>query len=285
MTSIQPRLIIHGGAGTLEGQIERRNAFHISLRRIIAETWEVLLDSNSESAVLQGVRLLEADPIFNAGLGSRIQEDGQIRMSAALMDGKTGTFSGIINVQAIEHPIDLAKHLAGEQHKVLAGDQATQFARKLGYAEFDPETPARVEEYKRRLKGKSGTVGVIALDRKGELVVGTSTGGVGNEIPGRVSDTPTVAGNYASQKAAVSATGTGEEIVNLAVSSRLVSLVDSGLTLPEAAEQVIELGRKKSYKFGFICMDDLGNMIADKTCNEIFYAWTDGSHTRTFFED
>ena len=285
MTNTNCRLIIHGGAGSLEGQIDRRIDFHQSLTGIISETWKILLKENSDSAVMQGIRMLEDDPIFNAGLGSRIQADGEIRMSAAYMDGKTGTFSGVINVQGIQHPIDLAKELSFEQYKALAGTEATKFARKLGYLEFNPETEARRQEYERRFIGKSGTVGIIALDKYGELVVGTSTGGVGNEIPGRVSDTPTVAGNYASRKAAVSATGTGEEIVNLAVASRLVALVDSGFSLREASEAVVDLGRSKSYQFGFIALDAEGNMIAHKTCDEVFYAFTDGDNTRTFFED
>lgn len=283
-SNIPPRLIIHGGAGSLEGQIERRKAFRESLERITRETWNVLLKDGSRSAVLHGVRLLEDDPIFNAGFGSRIQLDGCIRMSASLMDGRTGTFSGIINVSDVQHPIDLADTLAERRHKVLAGEQATQFARSQGYPVFDPETPARRAEYERRLKGSSGTVGVLALDSEGQLTAGTSTGGVGNETPGRVSDTPTIAGNYCSENAAVSATGIGEDIVNNGTAARIVSLVDAGFTLNQAVGQSIELGREKEYRFGLIAMDRHGNMIADKTCNEIFFASYDGSTLTDFFE-
>ena len=285
MNRILPKLILHGGAGSLEGQIERRNAFHNSLLRITAATWQVLVDTDAHTAVMFGIRLLEDDPIFNAGLGSRIQSDGQIRMSAALMSGDTRKFSGVINVQNIEHPIDLAEMLSQERFMVLAGEPASEYARQKGFKYFNPETPARREELQRLQRGKSGTVGVVALDSKGSLVVGTSTGGVGCESPGRVSDTPTVAGNYASPLGAVSATGTGEQIVNIGAAARVVTLLDAGFSLQQAVDHTIGLGQELGYEFGIIALDHHGNMIAEKTCDEVFYARTDGSRIKTFFED
>ncbi len=93
--------------------------------------------------------MLEDDPIFNAGTGSKLQADGEIRMSAALMDGVKNRFSGVVNVQNIRFPIEAAALLSKEKNKVLSADQATEFCRKHGFDEHDPVTPARLQEYER----------------------------------------------------------------------------------------------------------------------------------------
>ena len=46
-----------------------------------------------------------------------------------------------------------------------------------------------------------GTVGVVALDRQGNVAAGTSTGGMQGKMPGRVGDSPIIgAGTYAAKK-------------------------------------------------------------------------------------
>ena len=99
-------LIIHGGAGAREGHHTTFQLYAASLDRIVEEAWLSLGSEGARAAVLHAIRLLEDDPIFNAGFGSRIQRDGQVRMSAALMDGRVGRFSGVVNVQEVQHPID-----------------------------------------------------------------------------------------------------------------------------------------------------------------------------------
>ncbi len=94
----QPKLIIHGGAGSLEGNIEREASIRSSLKSVCEKTYNFLLTSSANDAVIYGVKLLEDDPLFNAGTGSKIQGDGQIRMSAGLMDGHNKKFSGVINI-------------------------------------------------------------------------------------------------------------------------------------------------------------------------------------------
>ena len=121
-------LIIHGGAGAREGAHASDERYRESLRRILSLAWEVLESSGARAAVLYAVRLLEDDPLFNAGLGSRLQSDGVARMSAAIMDGDAGRFSGVINVEAVRHPIDVADALGGERYRVLAGEHATRYS-------------------------------------------------------------------------------------------------------------------------------------------------------------
>lgn len=110
---MQPKLIIHGGAGSSlhgKGGVE---TVRRSLYPVIEEVYSLLLAGTSATeAVVRGCQLLEDDPLFNAGTGSVLQSDGQIRMSAALMDGLVQRFSGVINVSRVQHPINLAHELS-----------------------------------------------------------------------------------------------------------------------------------------------------------------------------
>ena len=257
-----PTLIIHGGAGAREGSHASFERYQRSLLSIREEAWEVLQADGARAAVLAAVRLLEDDPVFNAGLGSRLQRDGVARMSAALMDGQTEAFAGVINIEDVRHPIDVAAALSGARHAVIAGVHATAFARSLGMADFDPVTEHRLQEHRDQLAGKTGTVGAIALDVDAGLCVGTSTGGVGHEIPGRVSDSATVAGTYASRVAGVSCTGVGEDIVNHGAAVRIVTRIEDGASLEQAVSMTMTEADRRHLEYGLIALDQSGQSIA-----------------------
>ncbi len=278
----QQKLIIHGGAGSLEGNIEREEAIRQSLQSICEKTYAFLLRSSANEAVIYGIKLLEDDPLFNAGTGSKIQNDGQIRMSAAFMDGQKKSFSGVINIQHVQHPILVAEKLQEYEHTVLSGDMSIQFARESGFPEYDPLTQERFNEFQSKKTGTTGTVGVVALDLNGYISAGTSTGGVGGEIPGRVSDSPTVAGNYANEFAGVSATGIGEHIVNSAVAAKIVTRVEDGMTLESAVDKSIKEGQENDDHFGVICITSAGDIVSSKTKDTVFYSFHDGSGIKTF---
>jgi L-asparaginase len=261
-----PALIIHGGAGAREGLHASFRRYADSLEGIVEDAWRTLLDRGARAAVLAAVRALEDDPIFNAGLGSRLQADGVARMSAALMDGRRGRFSGVVNVERIRHPIDVADHLQAARHAVLAGSPAGHYARHtLGMADFDPVTEHRREEHARRSAGRSGTVGAVAVDATGALWAATSTGGVGNETPGRMSDSATVAGNYATAAAGVSCTGIGEHIVDHAAAVRVVLRVEDGDSIEAAVERTIREADERSLEYGLIALDAAGQAVAGRT--------------------
>ncbi len=277
-----PVLVIHGGAGNLDPSPEKIKQIDAALQKIVEETYPVLLSQGARASVLHGVRLLEDCPLFNAGTGSKIQSDGRIRMSASIMDNETGVFSGVINITDIRHPIDLADILSREKHTVLAGEPALRFARKKGFPFHDPATDERKAELLRKRKGETGTVGIVALDSQGTLCAGTSTGGVGNEIPGRVSDSPTVAGNYVSHTAGVTMTGYGEHIVNLSAASRITGMTDAGISLDKAIEMVLCDAQKRNYYFGLIAIDNKGKIHTGKTTRHLFFAGSDGDVYRSF---
>lgn len=239
---MNPKLIIHGGFFS-ESQTnqEVKKAKQDALAEIVLKSSEYLKDHSALKTVIYAVSLLEDCELFNAGLGSQIQSDGKIRLSASLMDGVSKKFSGVINIEDVKNPIQVAEHLLQYDDSVLSGEGALNFARKNNFAYFNPQTEQRRQEYLKKLNGsRQGTVGCVALDARGKLAAATSTGGKGFEIPCRVSDSATVAGNYANDAAAISCTGVGEDIVSAALAAKIVTRVTDGFPLKAAADKSFE---------------------------------------------
>ncbi|PTS94293.1 asparaginase [Pedobacter sp. HMWF019] len=234
------KIIIHGGffSESATNQ-ETKKAKQEALSSIVTRSYTFLQEHTALETVVFAVSLLESDPLFNAGLGSQIQSDGKVRLSASIMDGKTQRFSGVINIEDVEHPVQVSSKLLNEDDRVLSGEGALDFARENGFEYFDPVTAQRRAEYeaKRGGRGGKGTVGCVALDRYGNLAAATSTGGKGFEIPCRVSDSATVAGNFANQHAGISCTGVGEDIVSASLASKIVTRVTDGFSLESAAKK------------------------------------------------
>ncbi len=278
-----PALIIHGGAGRMRSRPERDKRADVLLE-IARNAWSAL--SHGQSALDVAVNAtvhLEDCPLFNAGRGSSLQCDGGARLSAALMGSEHERFSGVINVEGIVNPIQLAAHLQNETDRVLGGDGALARARELGLTEGDVRTEEAIQTWRERTEGKTGTVGVVALDDQGRIAAATSTGGRGMERVGRVSDSATVAGNFATRSAGVSCTGIGEDILNGALASRLVTLVEAGVPLTQAASQLADRMEKSEWKAGFIALDEHGNWAAPYTTDIMYWVAIDtaGEHRFT----
>jgi len=234
------KIIIHGGFfSESNNNQETKIAKQEALSAIVTESYAFLQNHTALETVVYAVSLLEDHPLFNAGLGSQIQSDGKVRLSASLMDGKTQRFSGVINIEDVKNPIQVADRLSAFDDRVLSGEGALAFAREHGFGYFNPITAQRQAEFeeKRNQQSRQGTVGCVALDGNGFLAAATSTGGKGFEIPCRVSDSATVAGNYANGHAAISCTGVGEDIVNVALATKIVTRVTDGSTLKAATEK------------------------------------------------
>jgi Asparaginase len=162
---VQPKLVIHGGAGSsLQGK-GGLEAVRTSLYKVLEEVYPLLKDGASAvDAVVHGCRLLEDDPRFNAGTGSVVQSDGQIRMSASLMDGFVQRFSGAINVSRVQHPIELAKFLQTSDDRVLSDYGSAELLRELQLPIYDPMTDLRLHEWMEERKGNfsRAMAGVVA---------------------------------------------------------------------------------------------------------------------------
>lgn len=270
---MKPVLIIHGGARGRYPTKAMESVFREAMQAIVSEAYEILLSGgDAVTAATRAAALLEDNPIFNAGRGSKIQADGKIRMSAALMDGATSRFSGVVNVEGLRNPIELARRLNSQKSRTLASRGAKAKAREWKLAFRSPYTAGRIEEFENAKTGKTGTVGAVALDLKGRIAAATSTGGRGMEWPDRVSDTPTVAGNYANKFVGVSATGTGEEIVDFALCAKIATRVEDGLSVKDAMKKSFGEARRRNYHFGAISLGRDGTYSALTTTPFMLWA-------------
>jgi L-asparaginase len=278
------KIIIHGGFFSESStNVETKVAKQQALLRIVKDSFAYLEKHSAVETVVYATSLLEDDALFNAGIGSQIQSDGKIRMSASLMDATTMKMSGVINIEEVKNPIQVAKLLMTVDDRILSGEGATNFARKNGFEPFSTEIPQRRAEYEAKIKSFGmGTVGCVALDNKGRIAVATSTGGKGFEIVGRVSDSATVAGNYCNEFCGVSLTGVGEDIVSGAVAAKIVTRVTDGFTLEQAFEKTFAELKPFDGFAGAIAIDNKGNMYHQDSHPSMVFASFDGENEVVF---
>jgi beta-aspartyl-peptidase (threonine type) len=276
-------IVLHGGAGVIERASmspQMDAAYRAALTRAIEAGAQVLARGGSSmDAVETAIRIMEDDPLFNAGRGAVFAADGKSEMDAAIMDGATLQAGAVADVSRTRHPISLARAVMEKSpHVFLAGPGADAFSVCAGLEQVDPSfffSERRWQSLIRQLQKEGlpipprpagappapatpiaepttdldapavheyGTVGVVALDRQGNIAAGTSTGGTQAKHWGRVGDSPIIgAGTYASnQSCAVSATGTGEYFIRLTVARTVCALVQyKGFRLQQAADEVI----------------------------------------------
>jgi len=296
--SDDPKLVLHGGAGSPIRDRERKRAVRSALGEIRDDLYgELEAGAGAREIVVEGVRRLEDDPNFNAGTGAVLQSDGAIRLSAALMDGGRAAFSGIVNVQNLRHPIDLAEFLQDEADRVIADQGATALMRELGTPTYDPRTEKRLNEWLDQraeefeadmanvvseggpggdTEAAHGTVGVVALDCDGDISAATSTGGRGFERVGRVSDSAMPAGNYATGVAGVSCTGIGEDIIDECAAARIVVRCTDGEPIREAMGVSFREAEDRDRSFGAVGIDADGTIAWGKTTDILLAAWHSG---------
>jgi L-asparaginase len=278
------KIIIHGGFFSESStNHETKVAKQEALLRIVKDSYAYLQTHSAVETVVYAVSLLEDDELFNAGIGSQIQSDGKIRMSASLMDGSTEKFSGVINIEEVKNPIQVALELMKVDDRVLGGTGATNFARQHGFEKFSTEIPQRRAEYEAKLAATgTGTVGCVALDAYGNLAAATSTGGKGFEIPGRISDSATVAGNYVNEFCGVSLTGVGEDIVSNATAAKIVTRVTDGFSLDKAFEKTFAELKPYDGFAGAIAIDKEGNIFHQDSHLSMVFASFDGENEVVF---
>ena len=278
------KIIIHGGFFSESDQShEVKTAKQNSLKAIAAKAFDYLQTHSAFDAAAYAVSLLEDDELYNAGTGSQIQGDGIIRMSAAIINGETEKMSGVINIENVKNPILVAKELIGEDDRVLGGSGAKRYADEHGFENYSTEIPQRRKEYEEKLKnGGKGTVGCVAIDRDGKLAAATSTGGKGFEIPGRISDSATVAGNYANSFCAVSCTGVGEDIVSNATAVKIVTRVTDGMVLEDAFTKTFGELKAIDGFAGAIAIDQDGNIFHQNSHPTMVFASFDGQNFEIF---
>jgi len=273
-------LVLHGGAGVIARSSispEAEANYRAGIKEALTAAADVLDKGGSAlDAVEAAIKLLEDNPLFNAGRGAVFAADGTNQLDAAIMDGETMRAGAVADVQRTRHPISLARAVMEQSpHVMLIGSGADAFAAHVHLEQVAPAfffTERRWQDLVRQLEKDGspipprpesapappakpsaaferadthqyGTVGVVALDRRGNIAAGTSTGGITAKRWNRVGDSPIIgAGTYASnQSCAVSATGTGEYFIRLTVARTVCALVQyKGMSLQEAADEVVQ---------------------------------------------
>lgn len=264
---MRPALILHGGAGAAAPDL--RDARSQGLQRAFAAGWTILLqDGSALEAVVRAVVELEDDPVFNAGVGSCLNEEGNVEVDASLMEGTTFRAGAVGAVSNVRNPILLARAvMEAGRHVFLAGDGAQRFARAHGFPVATREELVTERQWQRwhaaRTQGEPGTVGAVARDRAGHLAAATSTGGIFNKQPGRVGDSAVIgAGIYADDAlGAGSATGDGEAIIRSTLTRTVVELLRDGKDPARAAQMGVDLLRQRTGgEGGLILLDALGRV-------------------------
>lgn len=292
--------MIHGGSGCLEDlKYEAgEDEFRQSIIAILDQGRQRLTQGAPALDVVEYcVRLLEDDPLYNAGRGSVLNAKGHVEMDAALMNGPDLRAGAVACVSQVKNPISLARHvLEHGQHVLLVGEGALEFA-DLCHQERCPEdyfiTQARIEQLKEakaagritldhervRPSEKLGTVGAVARDLNGDLAAATSTGGLVNNHWGRVGDTPIIgAGVFADNAScAVSATGYGEEFLRTVLARTISMFVQfRGMDVETAAQAGINyLVNRVQGEGGVIVIDARGRCAAAQSTTGLICGWID----------
>jgi beta-aspartyl-peptidase (threonine type) len=305
-------LVIHGGAGTIEKDSttpEMEKTYKDMLVRALEQGYEILNnDGTALDAVEATIRFLEDTPLFNAGKGAVFTGQGKNELDASIMDGETLNAGSVASVTTIKNPITAARAVMEKtKHLLLVGRGAEIFAAAQGLDIVDPDyffdqrrwdQLLKVKESEnasvddpRTAEKKFGTVGALALDRRGNLAAGTSTGGLTNKMHGRVGDSPIIgAGTYANNKTcAVSGTGEGEYFMRNLVSYDVSALMEyGGMGVEEATEKVIH-GKLTALggKGGIIVLDKNGRVAMAFNTEGMYRGWVgpDGEFHAFMFGD
>jgi len=274
-------IVIHGGAGTIARSdltAEKEAEIRATLLASVEAGYRALAAGESSTeAVIAAINVMEDSVLFNAGKGAVFNADGKHEMDASIMEGADLSAGAVASVSRIKNPVNLASRvMTDSEHVMLMGDGAEEFARQQDFEMMDPayfHTDFRWQQLQ-RIKAKEqarqdkqdqwfSTVGAAALDKRGNLAAGTSTGGTSNKRWGRVGDSPIIgAGTYASNNScAVSATGHGEFFIRHVVAYNICNRVELGTSLHEAADTVVnDILVKANGEGGVIAIDRQGNI-------------------------
>lgn len=267
-------IIIHGGAGTINPKsmsADTEKEYRIALNKAVTAGHNILLaGGSSREAIIAAISLLEDSPLFNAGHGAVFNHQGDIELDASIMDGHNLNAGAVASVRHIKNPIKLANSvMQASPHVMLAGPGAEQFAQQQGFelvandyfkterrrlqlqriieqekstTQLSPSSHPVLMKYLFDEK-KLGTVGAVAIDSRGNISSGTSTGGMTNKRYGRIGDSPIIgAGTYADNNSCgISATGHGEYFIRAVVAHDICArMAYTGISLQAAQDQVIQ---------------------------------------------
>jgi beta-aspartyl-peptidase (threonine type) len=294
------KIVLHGGAGNLNEEyvINHGKAIQNVIQKALTEGCKILKSGgSSEDAVVAAVTILEDDPVLNAGKGAVLNEEAGFELDAALMNGQTLEVGAVIGVNRFKNPIQLSKYIMkSTKHVVFTNVGALKLLEKSGLEAVDSDyfyTKLRYEQLmqarinnqttldhaEKNKPDKYGTVGAVALDKKGHLAAATSTGGMTNKMVGRVGDSPMIGcGTYANDNScAVSCTGQGEYFIRTVAAHDIAARMEYGnKSLKEATHTVLfDKIEKLGGSGGIIALDKNGNFEMVYNTNAMIRGFAD----------
>jgi len=292
-------IIVHGGAlSRLNSDQEK------GMLEAIQKGFFILQGGgNCIDAVEEALKVAENIPVLNCGTGARLNLEGDAELDAAIMEGNNLNAGAVAALQKTQHPISVARKVMEEtDHILLVGEGATKFARALNFKEYNPVTEDRIKEWKelreKIIKGEElpssfnnilkywsklrkwiddDTVGVVALDKEGNLAAGVSSGGGPLKMPGRVGDVPLIgAGIYVDKfSGGVVLTGHGEVFIKYLAAKTTCDFMKTGMNSQDACESLVKFINKKNPQavVALIALDKNGNPGAARNVNTAPHAY------------
>ncbi|MFW9780351.1 MAG: isoaspartyl peptidase/L-asparaginase [Candidatus Heimdallarchaeota archaeon] len=280
-------VIVHGGAWNIPDNLVEEHLKGV--RKACLEASEILEDSEGTAlnAAEHAITLMEKNPIFDAGMGSFVNQIAEVEMDAIIAtdEYKIGSVAAIQN---INNPVQVARLVMEKtDHIMLVGKGANLFAREMGFPEVQPQDLLIGRELERyheirekqvyrskdafRRQGKPeghGTVGCVCFDQTGSFCVALSTGGTPYKRAGRVGDTPLWgSGAYVEKNiGGAAATGYGEDLIRILATNTCIQYIKAGSSTQKAASQTIrDLDIKVNGLGGIIVLTSSGIGLAFNT--------------------
>jgi N4-(beta-N-acetylglucosaminyl)-L-asparaginase len=230
-------------------------------------------------AVERAVNIVEENPsVYSVGLGAIPNENGEVEVDAGIMDGRTLRSGAVAGIKNLLYAVSIGrKVMERTRHNLLVGNAAEEFAQKMGFKKTNLLTAKGIAIWKKRMSGKRpwlfghDTIGVVALDRRGNMAAGTSSSGIALKIRGRAGDAPVIgAGFYADNEiGGAAATGVGESIMKGCLCFHAVQLMRQGYMPKKAAETALKYAHQRLLrgnswpgKMALICCNNKGNFGA-----------------------
>lgn len=248
------------------------------VKNATAKAMEVLqTGGTSLDAVEQGCMVEEAD-IKNSsvGKGGLPDRDGNVTLDACIMD-KHGNCGSVVYLKEITHAVSVARKVMEDTpHVMLAGEGAKQFAVSNGFKTENLLTESskkaweewKVEsEYKPIINIENhDTIGMLAIDKNGDIAGACTTSGLAYKMQGRIGDSPIIGSGLFidNEIGGCVATGLGEEVVKTVGSFLVVELMRQGKSPQQACEEAINRivskpnSNYKDFQVGYIAVNKKG---------------------------
>jgi beta-aspartyl-peptidase (threonine type) len=274
---MKPSIIVHGGAWDIPDVLVESHEKGCELAA--ATGYDILrAGASAVDAVVEAVAVMEEDPVFDAGVGSVLNQSGQVELDAIVMNGSSLRSGAVAAIQFIRNPVRIARKIMEDtEHSMLVGAGALEFAIREGYKRCSVEdllVGRELEDYrefmrtgvmrtKRHFAGTGDTVGACAVDSDGHVACATSTGGIPRKPAGRVGDSPLVGcGAYADDRVgAASATGWGEQIMAVVMSKTTIDIGRAVSNPGVACEKAVSALKERVNGFGGVIMVDVHGRV------------------------